>query len=141
MAIKNYTTTIDIYKSLGEIEGVLASHGARKIMVEYDGVGKPIGIAFGIEMATGSCGFMLPANVDGVKAVFARQKVKAPEGQAERTAWRNIRDWVMAQMAIVEAGQVEIQEVFFPYLIDGRGKTIYQLYQERQVALVDESEN
>lgn len=37
MAIKNYTTTIDVYKSLGEIQGALASHGARKIMVDYDG--------------------------------------------------------------------------------------------------------
>lgn len=141
MAIKNYTTTIDIHKSLGEIEEALARHGARKIMVDYDGAGNPIGIAFGIEMSTGPCGFMLPANVDGVRAVFARQKVKAPEGQAERTAWRNIRDWIMAQMAIIEAGQVEIQEVFFPYLINGRGKTIYQLYQERQLALIDEPED
>lgn len=31
MAIKNYTTSIDMYKSLGEIQGALASHGARKI--------------------------------------------------------------------------------------------------------------
>ena len=34
MAIKNYTTTIDVYKSRGEIQGALASHGARKIMVD-----------------------------------------------------------------------------------------------------------
>ena len=39
MAIKNYTTTIDVYKSLAEIQGALASHGARKIMVDYDAAG------------------------------------------------------------------------------------------------------
>ena len=44
MAIKNYTTTIDVYKSLGEIQGALASHGARKIMVDYDAAGHPIGV-------------------------------------------------------------------------------------------------
>lgn len=135
MAIKNYTTTIDMYKSLGEIQGALASHGARKIMVDYDGGGKPIGVTFGIETPSGPRGFLLPANVEGVKAVFNRQKVNAQEGQAERTAWRNVRDWIMAQMAIIEAGQVDMEEVFFPYLTDGKGRTVYQLYQGGQLAL------
>ena len=140
MAIKNYTTTVEVHKSLGEIQGALAGHRARKIMVDYDGAGQPVGITFGIETPDGPRGFLLPANVAGVKAVFARQKVRAPEGQAERTAWRNVRDWIMAQMAIVEAGQVEIQEVFFPYLTDGRGRTVYQLYRGGQLAIGDGSE-
>ncbi len=140
MAIKNYTTTVEVHKSLGEIRAALASHGARKIMVDYDSTGNPVGITFGIETPDGPRGFLLPANVAGVKAVFSRQKVRAPEGQAERTAWRNIRDWIMAQMAIVGAGQVELQEVFFPYLTDGRGRTVYQLYQGGQLALGDGSE-
>lgn len=140
MAIKNYTTTIDVYKSLGEIQGVLAKHGARKIMVDYDGNGLPIGVMFGIETLDGPRGFCLPANVDGVRSAFARQKVKAPAGQAERTAWRNVRDWIMAQMAIIEAGQVDMIEVFFPYMTDGRGKTIYQLYSGGHLML-DAGEN
>lgn len=141
MAIKNYTTTVDVFKSLGEIQGALASHGARKIMVDYDGAGHPIGITFGIETPDGPRGFLLPANMAGVEAVFARQKIRAPNGQVERTAWRNVRDWIMAQMAIVEAGQVEIQEVFFPYLTDGRGNTVYQLYRGGQLAIGDGSED
>lgn len=135
MAIKNYTTTIDVYKSLGEIQGALASHGARKIMVDYDGSGQPVGVMFGIETPAGPRGFALPANVDGVRAVFGRQKIKAQPGQAERTAWRNVRDWIMAQMAIIEAGQVQIDEVFLPYLTDRQGRTVYQLYQGGQLAL------
>lgn len=135
MAIKNYTTSIDVYKSLEEIQGALASHGARKIMVDYDGAGQPTGVMFGIDTPYGPRGFCLPANVEGVRSVFSRQKVKAKAGQAERTAWRNVRDWVMAQMAIIEAGQVEMEEVFLPYLTDGRGRTLYQLYQGGQLAL------
>lgn len=135
MAIKNYTTTIDVYKSLGEIQGALASHGARKIMVDYDGAGQPTGVMFGIETPVGPRSFWLPANVDGVRAVFDNQKVKVQPGQAERTAWRNVRDWIMAQMAIIEAGQVKIDEVFLPYLTDGKGRTLYQLYLGGQMAL------
>lgn len=135
MAIKNYTTEVDVYKSLSEIQAALASHGARKIMVDYDAVGQPIGVMFAIETPNGPRGFCLPANVDGVRAVFDRQKVKAKPGQADRTAWRNIRDWIMAQMAIIEAGQVQLEEVFLPYLTDNRGKTLYQLYRGGQLAL------
>lgn len=135
MAIKNYTTEVDVYKSLGEIQAALASHGARKIMVDYDAAGQPIGVMFAIETPIGPQGFCLPANVDGVRAVFDQQKVRAKPGQAERTAWRNIRDWIMAQMAIIEAGQVQLEEVFLPYLTDNRGKTLYQLYRGGQLAL------
>lgn len=141
MAIKNYTTTVEVHKSLGEIQGALAGHGARKIMVDYDGEGHPTGIVFGIETPAGPRGFCLPANVEGVRAVFARQKVKAQSGQADRTAWRNVRDWIMAQMAIIETGQVEMEEVFLPYLTDRQGRTLYQLYQGGRLALGDGLEN
>lgn len=135
MPIKNYTTKIDVYASLGEIQGALAKNGARKIMVDYDGAGQPIGITFGIETADGPRGFMLPSNVPGVMAAFQRQKVKVDKAQAERTAWRNIRDWILAQMSFVEAGNVQVDEVFLPYLTDGKGRTLYSLYQSGQLAL------
>ena len=67
--------------------------------------------------------------------VFAKQKVKPDREQAERTAWRNIRDWILAQMAFVEAGNVEGDEVFLPYLTDGKGKTLYQVYKDGQLLL------
>ena len=137
MAIKNYTTSVDLYKSLGEIQGALASQGARKIMVDYDEKGKPAGIAFAIETQAGVRGFFLPVNVEGVKAVFKKQNIKDSNGQAERTAWRNVRDWVLAQMAIIEAQQVDIEEVFLPYLMDKSGRTLYQLYQGGYLAIGD----
>ena len=136
MAIKNYTSEVDVHKSLGEIQGALASHGARKIMVDYDERGQPDCVTFALQTPKGLRGFRLPANVDGVRAVFARQKVKAADGQAERTAWRNVRDWVLAQMAIIEAGQVEVDQVFLPYMTD-RGRTLYEAYRDGQLALGD----
>ena len=41
MAIKNYTTEVEVYKSLGEIQGALAGHGARKVMVDYNAAASP----------------------------------------------------------------------------------------------------
>lgn len=92
MAIKNYTTKVDVYTSIGEIQGALARHGATKIMIDYDN-GKPQAIAFGIDTPVGPRGFRLPAAVDGTLRVFANQKIKADREQAEMTAWRNVRDW------------------------------------------------
>ncbi len=135
MPIKNYTTRVDVYQSLGEIQGALAKNGARKIMIDYDEKGNPVGVTFGINTPQGSLGFLLPANIEGVLKVFAKQKIKTDRAQAERTAWRNIRDWVLAQMAFVEAGNVEVDEVFLPYLTDGKGRTLYQVYQSGQLLL------
>lgn len=135
MAIKNYTSNVSAFQSLGEIQGALAGHGARKIVIDYDDEGQPIGVIFALETLNGTRGFSLPANVDGVIEVFRKQKVKPDREQARRTAWRNIRDWILAQIAIVESGMVQMDEVFLPYLTDETGKTLYQAYLGGQLLL------
>ena len=134
-AIKNYTTAVEVFTSLGEVQGALAGHGARKIMVDYDEAGQPVAVAFQMETTYGMGAFLLPANVAGVRAAFQRQKVNAKPEQAARTAWLNIRDWVLAQMAFVEAGQVQADQVLLPYLTDGEGRTLYQAYTEGRLEL------
>jgi hypothetical protein len=42
---------------------------------------------------------------------------------------------VLAQVAIIEAGMVQIEEVFLPYMTDGSGRTLYQLYQGGQLSI------
>lgn len=135
MPIKNYTTKVDVFTSLGEIQCALARNGANKVMVDYDGKGNPVGVIFSIMTQDGPRGFLLPANIDGVLEVFRRQKVKADIEQARRTGWRNIRDWIMAQMAFIEAGNVQMEEVFLPYLTDGKGRTLFQAYKTGQLSL------
>ena len=135
MAIKNYSSKVDVYTSLGEIQGALAKGGARKIMIDYDETGDPIGLTFGLLVEGQILGFQLPANIDGGLAALKREKIKVDREQAKRTAWRNIRDWVLAQMAFVEAGNVQADEVFLPYLTDGRGTTLYTAFRSGQLAL------
>lgn len=106
-------------------------------MVEYDEKGRPTGVTFSIDTPTGRRGFMLPANIDGVLFVFKQQKLKDDRDQAERTGWRNLRDWVLAQMAIIEAGMASVDEVFLPCLTDGHGNTLYTLYSSGTLRLGD----
>jgi hypothetical protein len=106
-------------------------------MVEYDGSGQPIGVTFAVETAAGPRAFGLPANVEGVRKVLHQKKINDANGQAERTAWRNVRDWALAQAAIIEAGMVQIEEVFLPYMTDGTGQTLYPLYKGGQLGIGD----
>jgi hypothetical protein len=66
MAIKNYTSKVDVYTSIGEIQGEIARHGARKIMVDYNADGRPTSVTFAIDTTSGMRGFVLPANIGEV---------------------------------------------------------------------------
>ena len=136
MPIKNYTPKVDVYTSLGEIQSALAKAGADKVMVDYD-QGMPVAVTFSIPTFRGVRGFSLPAPVEGTLRVFARQKLKADRKQAEMTAWRNVRDWVLAQMALVESCDVPVDQVFLPYMKNRDGQTLYEVYAAGQLMLED----
>lgn len=134
-----------VYESMNEIfkrrptyaaAPAVIQNGARKIMIDYDNTGLPVGIAFAIQTQQQMQAFILPANIDGVMSVFKKQNLKADIEQAKRTAWRNVRDWIMAQMAFIESGNVQMDEIFLPYLSDGK-KTLYQAYKSGQLLLGD----
>lgn len=75
MAIKNYTTKIDCYQSIGEIQGVLAKNGARKIMIDYDNTGLPVGIAFAIQTQQQMQAFILPVNIVAVIVIISSRLI------------------------------------------------------------------
>lgn len=135
MPIKNYTTKIPALQTIGEIQGILAVHGARKIMLEYTDDGHVSSVAFQMETPMGMQGFALPANVAAVAATLAKQKVKCDYEQAERVAWRIVKDWIDAQMAFAESEQVSIDQLFLHSMTDRNGSTLYDLLSTGQLAL------
>lgn len=127
MAIKNYTTKIDATVSIGEIQTALAMAGASKIMIDYQ-KGIPTAVSFVIENQNRILGFRLPAEVDGTLRVFKKQGVKTDRQQAEKTSWRNIRDWVLAQIALIERCDMPLEQPFLPYLLNTRNQTLFEVY-------------
>jgi uncharacterized pyridoxamine 5'-phosphate oxidase family protein len=129
MAILNYTTKIDSTKTIGEITECLVAHGANKIVSDYDG-STPIAVTFTIVLNDRPIFYSLPANYTGVlKAMEKNRKVPrslCTREQAIRVSWRIIKDWVEAQMAIVEAELADMAEVFLPYAVTSTGETLYQ---------------
>lgn len=135
MPLLNYTTKIDIYTTIGAIQGLLVKHGAKKILQDYDDSGRIVALSFVIDTPTGIRGIRLPANTNAVMAVLHRQKVKCDYAQAERVAWRIVKDWVEAQMAILESEMVMMDQIFLPYMVNNQGDTLYDLYQHNQLML------
>ena len=130
MPLLNYTTKVDVHTTLGAIQGQLVKHGARKILQDYDDDGHILSLSFMIDTPAGPRGIRLPANVDAVHAVLVRQKIKCDREQAERVAWRIVKDWVEAQMAILESEMVQMDEVFLPYMINDAGQTVFESYRQ-----------
>lgn len=127
MAILNYTTKIKAEKTASEIQAILGRGGARAVMSEYES-GEVSAIAFQLEITGQVLSFRLPINTEGVLRALKRDKVESRyrnEAQAVRTAWRILKDWVEAQLALVESNQADLAEVFLPHLQDGTGHTIY----------------
>ena len=135
MPLLNYTTKVNVYTTLGEIQSQLVKHGAKKIMQDYDDNGHISALTFQIDTPAGLRAIRLPANVDAVRKVLAKQKVKCDREQAERVAWRIVKDWVEAQMAILESEMVQMDEIFLPYMVNNSGQTLFQAYRNNQLML------
>ena len=135
MPIKNYTTEVDAKKTCGEITGLLASKGAKRVQVDYDDKSNATAVSFIFPVHDMPVYFQLPCNVDGVLKCLKTQK-GVPwscknEAQARRVAWRILKNWLEAQLAIVEAGAAQMAEVFLPYAMHQDGKTMFALFDEQ----------
>lgn len=129
MPILNYTTNIKPEKTIGEIQMMLSKNGASKITVDYDD-GIPSGVTFMLTLRDRYIPYALPCNYEGVLAALDKDQ-KVPERfvtkeQAVKVSWRIVKDWVEAQMAIVQAGLATIPEIFLPYAITNKGITLYE---------------
>jgi hypothetical protein len=142
MALKNYTS--EGRGTFEKIQKVLASHGANKIMYDYGPDGQLTAITFGLEINGQTMGFRLPALTENVVQImyggedrWGRQKkiTQAQRDQAYKTAWANIRDWIDAQMALIDTRQVKLEQVFLPYLIVKDNETLFEQLERKQFAL------
>lgn len=129
MPLLNYTTSIAPQKTVMEIQIALAKAGASAIMAEYDDEGNIVALSFRLKTPEGDISFKLPTAWQPVHETLKRQRVspkyQTPE-QALRVAWRITKDWVEAQLAIIETRMVTTAQVFLPYAITKNGSSVYE---------------
>lgn len=135
----NYTTTITVEKTIGEIFAMLAAARVSAIQSEYDGAGNITAIAFKIRTDHGVVPFLLPANIQAACSILSKQaynrqipsRFQNDVPQARRVAWRIIRQWLEAQLALVSLGMAKMEEVFLPYAQGPDGKTVFETLKDR----------
>jgi hypothetical protein len=143
MPILNYTTTIEVSKTMGEIQSALARRGVTRISTLFDDDGVAAGLAFTMKTDYGYRDFELPVRTEGVLAAMKAdakvQKSQANPAQAARVAWRIAKDWLEAQSALIDAQLATLDEVMMPYMVTSyegdRAVTAYALYRSNQKAL------
>jgi hypothetical protein len=129
MPILNYTTKVDADRTAGEIAKCLSLHGAQAVLTEYDPKDSYVtAISFRLNLAGNMISFRLPCDWKPVLQILEDDR-KVPRAQVNRTqavrvAWRIVKDWVEAQMALVETKMATTQEVFLPYAIMKDGRTL-----------------
>lgn len=142
MAILNYTTQIDAFKTVSEIEYILMKHKAKSIMKNYEGESIS-GLSFLIDTGRQQVPVKLPVRIDECLKVLQKEKqrgtknIKATREQAERVAWRILKDWIESQMALLDIEMVRFEEIFLPYIELQGGETIYEKLNRQQFLLED----
>lgn len=142
MALLSYTTEVSWKKSVGEIVTLLADAKVCAVMQEYDGAGNVVAIAFRARGEFGEMPFRLPCDVPKCQQVLVNQcrAGKVPRrfandsNHARNVAWRILRHWIEAQMALIEIGMVRVEQVFLPYAQNSTGATFYEAMRENRFA-------
>ncbi len=145
MPLKNYTTKVSAERTAADIIVLLTTKGAREILMEYDDENHISALSFRVETPRGKLTFRLPVNVEAVRRTLSHQwgqgqgveRRQASPDHARNVAWRILKDWVEAQMALLETEMVEMEQIFLPYMQVERDRSLYELMVETnfQVAL------
>lgn len=138
MALLNYTTKISVARTAAEVQAMLVAAGARQISFDYES-GEITGLVFGLSTVTGNRLFALPVQTGQVAQVLRGDGVEprySTDEHAKKVAWRILKDWLEAQLALVKVGMAALDQVMLPYMTDdATGRTVYELYTDRQLAL------
>lgn len=139
--LKNYSSEASESSIFEAIRKSLAAHKAKRIMFDYDDEGRATSIEFVVELGRTSYTFKLPARFEEAEPLVAEARKAARMGatsgealsnQAYRAVWATIRDWVDAQMALIDIGASRIEEVFLPYLVVGEDRTLFEEFAEQK---------
>lgn len=137
----NYSTAIPVSRTIGECQEILANAGAMAVATTYENR-EPTGLSFRIGTPGGPRDFSLPVNITGVHELLGRAYKEGglrnsggrppvtftTRKHASAVAWRVVRDWIEAQVALIDAEMATLDQVMLPYLEVGDGQTLYERF-------------
>lgn len=136
MALLNYSTTKNAEESISEIQKILSKHNVSAMTTEYEGRNVS-SVAFRMEIQSKQLTFRMPCNWRAVQVVLStynenrrkingrwQDKIKTDDETSIKVAWRVLKDWVEAQLALVEINMVTLPQVFLPFAVMKDGRTL-----------------
>jgi hypothetical protein len=98
----NYTTSIVVEQTIGEILSMLVKGGASRITTDYE-AGQPVGVAFAINTPYGVRGYRLPASI----GAGTRPRKSAARGNPIRPTIRILR--IVARRTVNKTFEEELR--------------------------------
>lgn len=141
MPLLNYTTAKPAQETLADIQEILAKWGVQGVLTEFEGR-QVAAVSFRMQVGETPMAFKLPCNWRQVHSAlqahnakrgyrrsshggkYKEKRIDDSEEQAIRVAWRIIKDWIEAQMALIEVNMATVPQVFLPYAVTKDGRTL-----------------
>jgi hypothetical protein len=132
------TTKIAPETTAHEIHSLLVGAGARQVLTEYNEQREITGIHFIMSVGNKQIPFKMPVRTEKLLEYFkGKGKTRRHSSyrhtskedlasKAKRVAWRQLFRWVEAQLAFIDAGMAQTEEVFMAYIQVAPNETFYQ---------------
>lgn len=132
MPLLNYTTSIKASKTISQIMDILANAGARQIIIDYgDGIPHLAeALTFVMDIDNKPVPFRLKCRWRAIQHILesdgrVAKRFRKP-GHCLNVGWRIIKVWIEAQIALIEADQADIRQLFLPYAVGPDGRMLYE---------------
>lgn len=105
-------------------------------MQEFDGFGNVSALSFRLTTRGVVLSIRLPVDVGAVQRVMKADKnipfrYSGNAAHVRNVAWRVLKDWIEAQLALIQTAQATPEQIFLPFALMGdTGKTFYQMMED-----------
>ncbi len=145
--LKNFSTRINAFKTIAEIEKLLATNGAKGVMKEYTPDGKIKLIYFMIATKNGDIAYKLPCDFLRIRETLIKlkkaKKITIPMNKAQsldhaiNVGWRILKDWIYTTISLISIEQTTFEEIFLPYAFNPRtGQTLFEKIKDDNYAML-----
>lgn len=138
--VKYESTTVPVERTLSELVTILRRYGCRSFAQQWDEEGRTTGIRFVMEVDGKPLPVRMNARDGEIQSrLLARPKYRrdpiARADQAERIAWRHLKDFMEQVLVAVDLGLSELGEALMAHVVvldeDGYETTAGQEFAKR----------
>lgn len=129
MSIRFYTTDVDAEQTAREIQQVLATSDARRVMMDFDAEGRPTAVQFVLQLDGQPLPFRIEPDAEGMRKAL-NQDDDTPGtfdlDQARKVCWRIWKEWLNAVLAFRDTHQAQLDQLLLGFGVTTDGRTVHE---------------